>query len=112
MIQNAPPLDIVLGQLGEIAAYSLDAATSLPPSIYWREDVAELERERIFRRDWVCAGLAADLSEPGDYLAFSIADEPVFCVRNQAGNIRTFANICRHRMMRLVEGSGRSKRIV
>ena len=112
MIQNYPPLDVVLNQLGEIAERPLDAATSLPPSIYWREDIADLERERIFRQDWVCAGLAADLPKPGDYQAFSVADEPVFSVRDRKGDIRTFANVCRHRMMRLVNGTGRAGRIV
>ncbi|MGH1480585.1 MAG: aromatic ring-hydroxylating oxygenase subunit alpha, partial [Geminicoccales bacterium] len=112
MIPYFPPLDAVLSQLGETAERPLDAATSLPPSIYWRKDIADLERERIFRQDWVCAGLAADLPKTGDYLTFSVADEPVFCVRDRNGDIRTFANVCRHRMMRLVDGAGSASRIV
>ena len=112
MIQNLPPLEAILEHLGETAERPLDAATSLPPSIYWRQDIAELERERIFRQDWVCAGLAADLPKPGDYLTFSVADEPVFCLRDRKGDIRTFANVCRHRMMQLVNGRGSAKRIV
>jgi len=112
MSLDLPPLDIVLGQLSETAARSLEAATSLPPSVYRRQDVADLEKERIFRRDWVCAGLAADIAKTGNYLTFSIAGEPVFCIRDREGNVRTFSNVCRHRMMRLVDGHGHTKRVV
>lgn len=105
-------LDDLLGALGESASRPMERAIGLPPTLYWRDDVAALETERIFRRDWVCAGLAAELPDAGDYLAFSIAGAPVFCVRDQAGTIRTFSNVCRHRMMRLVDGRGRAKRIV
>ncbi len=112
MLQDHPPLDLVLHQLGEIASQPLEAATGLPPAIYWRQDVADLEKERIFRHDWVCAGLAADIPRVGDYLTFSIAGEPVFCVRNRKGSVRTFSNVCRHRMMKLVDGQGRALRIV
>ncbi len=112
MLQDHPPLDFVLHQLGEIASQPLETATGLPPAIYWRQDVADLEKEQIFRQDWVCAGLAADLPRSGDYLSFSIAGEPVFCVRDRKGSVRTFSNVCRHRMMQLVEGSGHTGRIV
>ena len=109
-----PPLESVLRRLGETAARPMESATGLPPEVYWREDFAALEREKIFRRDWACPGLAADIPEAGDCLTFSAAGEPVFCVRDRRGKIRTFANVCRHRMMRLVQdGGGRlGKRIV
>ena len=102
----------VLQELAEIASKPLNAATGLPPMIYWHEDIAKLEKERIFRRDWVCAGLAADLPDVGDYTTFSVAGEPVFCIRDKQGALRTYSNVCRHRMMQLVEGHGRKGRIV
>ena len=110
-LSGLPPLGAVLRRLGETAALPMESAAGLPPEVYWREDFAELERERVFRRDWACPGLAADIPEIGDCLTFSVAGEPVFCVRDHKRNIRTFANVCRHRMMRLVE-DGRLKRIV
>ncbi|MDH3743251.1 MAG: Rieske 2Fe-2S domain-containing protein, partial [Hyphomicrobiales bacterium] len=72
----------------------------------------ELERQRIFASDWVCPGLAADIPDPGDYLTYSVADQPVFCVRGKDGEIRTLSNVCRHRMMLLLEDRGRTKRVV
>lgn len=109
--QNLSPLDVELHNLGKIAAQSMEQATGLSPPLYWREDVADLEKGQIFRRDWVCTGLAADLPKAGDYLSYSVANEPVFCMRDRTGSIRTFSNVCRHRMMRLVNGKGRTERI-
>ena len=84
-----PNLDSLRDELDTLASRDLPDASSLPPSIYWREDVAELERQNIFKRDWVCPGLAGELKEPGDYLTFSVAGEPIYCVRGRDGEIRT-----------------------
>lgn len=105
-------LEALQSQLHALATKPLEEATGLPPEIYLNDEVAELEREKIFRRDWVCPGLAAEIPEAGDYLSFSVAGEPVFCVRDSKGEIRTYANVCRHRMMKLVEGRGHAGRIV
>ncbi len=107
-----PATSALLSHLAEIAARPLEYASGLPAALYRSKDVQALERERIFRRAWVCPGLAAEIPNHGDYLTFTIADEPVFCTRTKDGQIKTFANVCRHRMMRLVEGSGSSRRIV
>jgi phenylpropionate dioxygenase-like ring-hydroxylating dioxygenase large terminal subunit len=48
----------------------------------------------------------------GDYLTFSINDQPVMVIRGEDGRVRALANVCRHRMMRLVEGRGSCSRIV
>jgi len=54
----------------------------------------------------MCPGFATEVPNPGDYLTFSINDQPLFVVRGSDGTLRTFSNVCRHRMMRLVEGHG------
>lgn len=103
---------LFLDQLRELAARPAEAASGLPASLYRSAQIADLEKRSIFRRDWVCPGLAAEIPNTGDYLTFTIADEPVFCVRDSAGAIRTFSNVCRHRMMQLVSGRGKAGRIV
>lgn len=105
-------VDVLRGQLRGLADRPREAASSMPPSIYRDEGFASLEKEKIFRRDWVCPGLAAEIPTAGDYLTFTVADEPVFCVRDSNGAVRTYANVCRHRMMKLVSGKGSSGRIV
>jgi phenylpropionate dioxygenase-like ring-hydroxylating dioxygenase large terminal subunit len=106
------PLDDLLRQLGDLAATPLGRATGMPAEMYHRADVLALERERIFAREWLCPGLAAEIPRPGDYLTFSINDQPLFVVRGQDGTIRGFSNVCRHRMMRLLEGRGSCRTVV
>ena len=71
-------------------------------------DAAWLERERqaLFDRCWVWAGLATDLAEPGDFLTTRILDQQLFVLRDDAGALRAFHNVCRHRGCEVVEGKG------
>ena len=103
--------DEVLAGLRAVADGSLSAATNMPPAMYHDDEILTLERDRVFARDWVSPGLAAEIPKPGDRLTWSIADRPVFCVRGADGLIRTFSNVCRHRMMTLVDGDGTGLRI-
>jgi phenylpropionate dioxygenase-like ring-hydroxylating dioxygenase large terminal subunit len=102
----------LLGELDHSASAPLSAAFAMPSGIYHDEAILRLENERIFSADWLCAGLAADIPEPGDYLTYSIADQPVFCIRGKDGTIRTLSNVCRHRMMMLLTDRGHTRRVV
>ncbi|AFU01347.1 aromatic ring-hydroxylating oxygenase subunit alpha [Nocardia brasiliensis] len=82
-------------------------ALTLPPSAYSSPELWELERELIFRRSWILAAHVDQLARPGDYVALSIAGEPVVVSRAQDGELRAMSSICRHRLMPLVEpGAG------
>lgn len=109
---RADRIDWLLADLCRQAALPLGEARTMPPALYTSPAVHELERERIFAREWLCPGLAADIPDPGDYLTFSIGEEPVFTIRDADGAIRSFSNVCRHRMMVLLEGRGHRRRIV
>jgi len=102
----------LLNVLADVATRKLDNATSLPPNIYRDAGIAQLEQENIWKHDWVCPGLAADIPNEGDYITYSIADEPIYCIRDENNEIHTYSNVCRHRMMQLLEGSGNKKRVV
>ena len=105
-------IDHLLVQIDDIAARPFAQATILPREFYFSDDVLALERDRIFAREWHCVGRSADIPGPGDYVTDQVGDQPVFTLRDKQGGIRSFANVCRHRMMRLLEGSGNTKRIV
>jgi phenylpropionate dioxygenase-like ring-hydroxylating dioxygenase large terminal subunit len=68
--------------------------------------------ERVFAHAWQCPGRTADIPAPGDYITYRLGDQPIFCIRDSHGAVRTFANVCRHRMMQLLEGTGTARRIV
>jgi phenylpropionate dioxygenase-like ring-hydroxylating dioxygenase large terminal subunit len=84
-------------------------AVGLPPQIYTDPEILRLEEERIFAHEWLCAGLAAEIPKPGDYLTFAIGTQPIIVVRGADGTIRGLSNVCRHRMSRLVEGRGSAR---
>jgi choline monooxygenase len=95
-----------LAALAAVARSPLTAADTIPPLLYHSDEVRLLEQRRIFEREWLCPGLAADIPAHGDYLTFSIGEQPILVMRGKDGHVRSFSNVCLHRLMPLVEGRG------
>jgi hypothetical protein len=70
---------------------------TLPSSWYLRDDVFALEREHIFYREWLCVAREEELPKPGDHRVLDVLGQSVLLVRNGAGALRAFYNVCRHR---------------
>jgi choline monooxygenase len=85
----------------------LSRAHTLPAR--WYTDPAVLDRERaaIFARSWQPVGRRELLQRPGDYLTADLAGEPLVVVRDGAGKLRGFYNVCRHRAGSVADGCGR-----
>ena len=43
-------------------------------------------------------------------MSFDLCDQPLILVRGKDGDIHAMSNVCRHRMMRLVDGIGNTKK--
>jgi len=71
--------------------HSLDQRFYTDPAIY------DLEIEKIVNRNWILAGHASQLPEPGDFKVLNVAQESAIIVRGKDGNLKGFANVCRHR---------------
>ena len=84
----------------------LDGET-LPASWYSDPEILRVEHERIFRRSWQYAGPAVQATEPGSFFTCNAGALPVVVVRGRDGELRAFANVCRHRGHQVVEGCGR-----
>jgi phenylpropionate dioxygenase-like ring-hydroxylating dioxygenase large terminal subunit len=93
-------------------AVPFERAHAMPKSVYTSAAFAAQERAEIFAKDWLCAGRAETLKEPGDYLTMTIAGEPVIVLRDKDGQLRAMSNVCRHRMSTLLEGRGHVRAIV
>lgn len=67
-----------------------------------------LEKERLFKRVWLCVGREEAAAGPGDYFVKDIAaaDASILIVRGQDGALRAFHNVCRHRGNKLVWEAG------
>jgi len=84
---------------------------TLPYAWYSSGEVLRLERQRIFARSWQYAGRAEEVAERGSFVAVDAGGIPLLVVRDRAGELRAFLNVCRHRGSILVEGAGRRETI-
>jgi phenylpropionate dioxygenase-like ring-hydroxylating dioxygenase large terminal subunit len=83
-----------------------------PATAYTSADRFERERALLFRGLPLLVGLSTECRRPGDYLTADLGGVPVFVIRQDDGMLRGFANICRHRAARLVDGCGRAGRSI
>ena len=99
----------ILKSLKYAAELSLEASTSMPPEAFTSEALLELEREKIFSKEWVCVGREQELPSTGAYFTTEVNRVPVIITRNYDNNLNALVNICRHRMTRLADGEGTTR---
>lgn len=87
----------------------IERAQTPPASWYTDARVLEEERHRVFGRTWQLAGRAAQVAEPGQFFTTEVGGEPVVVVRDEAGRLRAFSNVCRHRAGPVAAGEGLCK---
>jgi Rieske 2Fe-2S family protein len=81
---------------------------TLPQKYYVADEMLLLEKERIFKEHWVCAGHQSRIPNPGEYFLLNLFGESLIVLRDKSGQIRAFYNVCRHRGTRVCEeGEGR-----
>ena len=85
---------------------------SLPGWTYWDADYFKVEMERVIRPSWQIVCHDSDMPNPGDWRTLELLGESILVIRGQDGVARAFANVCRHRGSRLVDGhEGCAKRL-
>lgn len=90
-----------------------DAGWSLPAWTYSDPDFFSAEVQRIFRASWQILCHQSDIPNPGDYHTLETLGESVVIIRGDDGEVRAFANVCRHRGARLLDGpSGCARKLV
>ena len=95
----------------------VECAETLPSRFYVDPAILTLEKERIFRKTWqlvgtlnqACGevdGAQRTIADPGAFFTIDVVGEPVVVVRDSAGTLRAFSNVCRHRAGPVAQGSG------
>ena len=85
---------------------------SLPGWIYHDPEYFRVEMAKLIRPSWQIVCHASDIAEPGDWRTLDLPGESVIAIRGADGIVRAFANVCRHRGSRLLDGeAGCAKRI-
>src|SRR5688500_6682959 len=101
------PLPLPLG------AEDPDEGWSLPGWLYHDPEYHAVERARVLRPSWQIVCHVSDVAAPGQWQTLEFLGESMLVVRGEDGAVRAFANVCRHRGSKLVQGeSGCSKRLV
>jgi phenylpropionate dioxygenase-like ring-hydroxylating dioxygenase large terminal subunit len=86
-------------------------ADTLPAACYTSAAFYEREVAEIFRKCWNLVGRADYVAKPGDYFTHTVGGISFIVMRGDDGRIRAFANACRHRGARLLEGEGNLRAI-
>jgi phenylpropionate dioxygenase-like ring-hydroxylating dioxygenase large terminal subunit len=70
----------------------------------------ELEQSTVFARSWQMVGRVDQVREPGQYMTWKLAGEPILIVRGNDGMLRGFFNVCRHKGTAIMSSpSGRTQ---
>jgi Rieske 2Fe-2S family protein len=82
---------------------AIDGARTLPRRYYVASELFAEEGQKIFSQRWLCVGREDRLRAPGDYFLQQVGVESIIVLRDQAGSVRAYYNVCRHRGTRLCE---------
>ena len=85
----------------------IDRAMGLPNAHYTDASVHAEETRVLLTEQWAGLAVAADVPEPGDAKPIDFLGMPLLLLRDKAGTVRVFENICRHRGMILVDAPRR-----
>ena len=69
--------------------------------IFIEDDIYQEELERIFARCWLFLCHESQIPNPGDFITTYMGEDSVLVVRDTAGKIGAFLNVCAHRGNRL-----------
>lgn len=70
---------------------------TLPAGYYADPTYFAREQERLFHRMWLFAGRSDDVPAPGSYAVRRFGTTNALLLRDEAGVLRAFHNVCRHR---------------
>jgi len=85
---------------------------SLRKEAYVEPDWYRADLDGIIAKSWQWVCHVEKLRTPGSYVTVEIAERPIAVVRDRAGALRAFYNVCKHRAHQLLTGEGETTRIM
>jgi len=83
----------------------------VPVGDYISKEFLQRENERLWPRVWLMACRVEELEKSGSFVTFDIVRDSILLVRQPAGEIKAFHNVCQHRGRRLKDGCGEMSKI-
>jgi phenylpropionate dioxygenase-like ring-hydroxylating dioxygenase large terminal subunit len=84
----------------------------LPGGRYTDERFLALEKQHIWRKSWLLASHIDEIPEPGCFIRWEQAGQPLVIVHSETGTVNAFYNTCSHRGAPVVtETSGQKIRL-
>ena len=96
------PDDIARSPLDAVMA-PIDQAHGLPNAHYTDPATIAAENRATLETTWAAIAVGADVPDTGDAKPITFLGQPLLLLRDDAGQVRVFYNICRHRGMILVD---------
>ncbi|MBL8546425.1 MAG: aromatic ring-hydroxylating dioxygenase subunit alpha [Hyphomonadaceae bacterium] len=94
----------LLNAMPELAAIRLpQMRDTVEASVYVDPARFDAELQRVYRRTPIIAAPSALIANPREHAAVDIAGMPVLVTRTKDGAAHAFANVCRHRGMKLCQ---------
>lgn len=87
-------------------AHAVTRPDRIPRARYLDPEFAAAEAESFWPRVWQMACRLEEIPSPGDFAEYRCLDQSVVVVRTDDLGVQAFQNACRHRGVRLVDGSG------
>ena len=86
--------------------YAMEFTDRAPKERYFDPDFYQMEVEMLWPRVWQMACRLEEIPQAHDFIEYEILDQSIVVVRSEDMGVRAFQNACRHRGVRVVEGSG------
>lgn len=81
------------------------ADDTLPAWIYHDPEFFAVEARKVMRPSWQIVCHLNDIPNIGDWHSLEFLGESIIAVRGEDGAVRAFANVCRHRGSRILDGA-------
>lgn len=96
----------------EAVGQPIETAKGLPNDLFTSDRYFTMERDQLFGRSWAAIGAGVDVPDPGDIAPVTFMGLPLLMVRNKAGEIGVFHNVCSHRGLELVNEKKNVSRLI
>jgi phenylpropionate dioxygenase-like ring-hydroxylating dioxygenase large terminal subunit len=104
---NVPVRPRLHDRYPELGTGPIPARPYIDPAYY------ELEKQHVFKKTWLHVGRVEEIPTAGEYFVKELAacDASVIVVRDRAGKINAFHNVCSHRLNKIAtEPCGKTKK--